>query len=94
MESSEAERRKLNRKVMKMTFQSEFKKREKSYFIDFLINFISVLLGVSMSELVIKFTAIDGYVVNLIITTLITFVFITVFSLLRKRTNWSQEEQN
>ena len=84
MNNVEKERKDLNRKLLKTTFKSEFKKKliEKINFWNFIIDFIAIFLGLYLSDFISELLSINVWLVDIIVSvvTINFFLFLaTIF---------------
>ncbi len=84
---AEQERKELNKKLLKDTYKSELKNRRKMTIFNFLINFVVIFIGLSVSNLVIEILSIDFWLIDMSVTVLIVMGTLYIASILVQRMN-------
>ena len=75
--SSEQERKELNKKLIKQTFVSEIKSRKKEKLVKFVIEFVCLFIAFVVSDLIVTILQIDFWFLDMVVS--IIFVMIMLY---------------
>ena len=79
-EKNEIERKALNKRLLKNTFISEVKNREKPRIIEYLFDFVGIIIAQYLADSIVDTLSIHSWFIDLFIKTVLIFVVLFVIS--------------
>ncbi|BCN30873.1 hypothetical protein [Anaeromicropila herbilytica] len=85
MQKNEKERKELNKKLLKNTFKSEIRNRKKVKPLEYIIDFIGILIAFYLADLIVEILSINFWFLDMVITVVLIFVMISICSIIVRR---------
>lgn len=86
MNQAEQERKELNKKLIKSSFQEEMKNgNRKGNVISLIVDFLAVLIGLCITDYVEELLDIDSALIEILIGVVIIMIFLSIGSFISKR---------
>ncbi len=82
---SDQERKKLNKKLLKDTFVSVFKSREKITFLEIVIDFIAAFIACFLSDCIVQRLSIGFWLIDIVITAGFLVIMLFIGTMLFKK---------